>query len=429
MKISFFLLFVINICFPQATSLPFYGAGELIGNQDISSIGLGNGMFYSGSKYEISSSSPSSLWKTPFTRFSIHSGMNYLKVPTYSRQFQHDLTHFSVLFPIGNHKAFGFGLKPTYRTNTIEIEQDFEFLGVNESTTSLPIAYQKNFFLKGGISDLFMQYSFKLNSKLSFGFQYSFLFGNQTTDERRSSYEVHIDSTQLNQMAIYEFWHDDELYYLYEENSEITYLKNSNRFSGSRMILEGKYIHDIHEFTFRTSIDGVMNIKRKDMQNTSDTIYYNYYDYKVSNNVSELALGYHYNKFNDLGFIMETRINHPIDLPEAVSLFNILAPKERSFHFGFYKRINNPKFSLWNNVNLRTGFYLKELNSNGNDFVDLGFTLGLGLEYLSNSQSIDIALRSGKRESLIVNDKYENYLSLHIGVMTGEKWFMKRRRK
>ena len=172
-----------------------------------------------------------------------------------------------------------------------------------------------------------------------------------------------------------------------------------------------------------------MMINRKDMQNTSDTVYYNYYDYKVSENISELALGYHYKKIKNLGFIMEARINHPIDLPEAVSLFNILAPKERSFHFGFYKRINNPKFSLWNNVNLRTGFYLKELNFNGNDFVDLGFTLGFGLEYLSNSQSIDIALRSGKRESLIVNDKFENYLSLHIGIMTGEKWFMKRRRK
>jgi len=428
MKI-FLFLFVFNICFPQATSFPFYGVGELIGNQDISSIGLGNGTFYSGNQFEIASSSPSSLWKTPFTRFSIHSGMNYLKVPTFPEQFQHDLTHFSVLFPIGGHKAFGFGLKPAYRTNTIEIDQNFEFLGVNNVTTSLPIAYQNSFFLKGGISDLFIQYSFKFNSKLSFGFQYSFLFGNQTVDERRRAYEVNIDSTQSNQMAIYEFWHDDGLYYLYEEHSEDTYLKNSNRFSGSRMILEGKYIYDIHEFTFRTSIDGKMIINRKDMQNTSDTVYYNYYDYKVSDNISELALGYHYKKIKNLGFIMEARINHPIDLPEAISLFNILAPKERSVHFGFYKRINNPKFSLWNNVNLRTGFYLKELNSNGNDFVDLGFTLGFGLEYLSNSQSIDIALRSGKRESLIVNDKFENYLSLHIGVMTGEKWFMKRRRK
>ena len=193
MKIILFL-FIFNICFPQATSFPFYGVGELIGNQDISSIGLGNGTFYSGNQFEVSSSSPSSLWKTPFTRFSIHSGMNYLKVPTYPEQFQHDLTHFSVLFPIGGHKAFGFGLKPAYRTNTIEIDQSFEFLGVNDVTTSLPIAYQKSFFLKGGISDLFIQYSFKFNPKLSFGFQYSFiLFMKYISGFKRVWYRLIVD--------------------------------------------------------------------------------------------------------------------------------------------------------------------------------------------------------------------------------------------
>ena len=50
---TFFLLILISICFPQATSLPLYGAGELVGNQDVSTIGLGNGTFYSGNKYEI----------------------------------------------------------------------------------------------------------------------------------------------------------------------------------------------------------------------------------------------------------------------------------------------------------------------------------------------------------------------------------------
>ena len=78
------------------------------------------------------------------------------------------------------------------KTNIIEIDQSFEFLGVNDVTTSLPIAYQKSFFLKGGISDLFIQYSFKFNPKLSFGFQYSFLFGNQIVEERRYTYDIQI---------------------------------------------------------------------------------------------------------------------------------------------------------------------------------------------------------------------------------------------
>ena len=70
MRFYHFLL-IFNFCFSQATSLPIYGAGELIGNQDASAMGLGNGTFYSANKFGISLSSPSSLWRTPYTYFSI----------------------------------------------------------------------------------------------------------------------------------------------------------------------------------------------------------------------------------------------------------------------------------------------------------------------------------------------------------------------
>ena len=36
------------------------------------------------------------------------------------------------------------------------------------------------------------------------------------------------------------------------------------------------------------------------------------------------------------------------------------------------------------------------------------FTFGLGLEYLSNTQAFDIALRIGNRESYILHDHYEH---------------------
>ena len=46
-----------------------------------------------------------------------------------------------------------------------------------------------------------------------------------------------------------------------------------------------------------------------------------------------------------------------------------------------------------------------------------------------NTQSINLALRVGKKESRVINGGYEEYISFHIGITTGEKWFMKRRRK
>ena len=81
------------------------------------------------------------------------------------------------------------------------------------------------------------------------------------------------------------------------------------------------------------------------------------------------------------------------------------------------------------NLNIRGGAYLKELDFTGGKLLDYGGTLGLGIEYLGNTQSIDLALRLGKKENIVLDGKFEEYISFHIGITTGEKWFMKRRRK
>ena len=132
MRISIILL-LINFCFTQASGLALYGVGEKIGNIDVSSIALGNSTFFSGNKYGITTSSPSTLWKSVLTQFTIHSGINYLNISSYPQQFQHNLTHFSLTFPVGNKKVFGFGLKPAFRTNKLEIEEDLQFIGADKS--------------------------------------------------------------------------------------------------------------------------------------------------------------------------------------------------------------------------------------------------------------------------------------------------------
>ena len=80
-------------------------------------------------------------------------------------------------------------------------------------------------------------------------------------------------------------------------------------------------------------------------------------------------------------------------------------------------------------MNLRVGGYLKELDFTGKTYFDYGVTLGFGLEYIHYTQALDFAFRIGNRDSFIITGGKENYLSFHIGVTTGEKWFLKRRRK
>ena len=103
MKIMFVILFI-EVSFSQSTSLSLYGVGEKYGVTAASTIGLGNSTFFSGNKYNISTNSPSSLWRSTLTRFTIHSGMNYLTSPQITQQYEQNLTFFSISFPcIFNH--------------------------------------------------------------------------------------------------------------------------------------------------------------------------------------------------------------------------------------------------------------------------------------------------------------------------------------
>ena len=112
MKKYLLLLIIMGFGYSQATGFAIYGVGERTQNTDPTAIGLGNSSFFSGNSKNISNESPSSLWRSALTRFSIYSGINYLKREQFPEQYQHNLTSFSVLFPVGNKKVFGFGLQP-----------------------------------------------------------------------------------------------------------------------------------------------------------------------------------------------------------------------------------------------------------------------------------------------------------------------------
>ena len=145
--------------------------------------------------------------------------------------------------------------------------------------------------------------------------------------------------------------------------------------------------------------------------------------------ISELGLGYLYKIKSNSGITIELHKKYPFNIPANAALFNIMPPEENSIHFGSYYQIRNSKIGFWNNLNIRGGAYLKELDFTGEKFLDYGGTLGLGIEYLGYSQSIDLALRAGKKESRVLDGEYEEYISFHIGIITGEKWFIKNRRK
>ena len=435
MKRYVFPLVITVLCYSQSTGFAIYGVGENIQNNDPASLSMGNSQFFSGNLKNISTGSPSSLWRSALTRFTIHAGINVLKSTQFSEQYHQNLTTISLLFPVGNKKVFGFGLQPVYRTNRFDIrDEEFQFIGADESSSGMPIAFKNNYSIDGGISALFFEYSQKLYPHVSGGLKYSFLFGNQYLDDELSTYDVIIDTT-LHGLLIGEIVANDNILYVQYENSVVTRLKKFRKFSGSILSLEGRYTVEKQEWVLRASVSGKTTVETQNIQciglckidgSNADTTKYEDFSSAI---ISEFGFGYQYKIKNNLGITIELHKKYPFNIPENAILFNVMPPDENSIHLGSYYQIRNSKVGFWNNLNVRGGTYLKGLNFTGELFLDYGATLGIGIEYLGNSQSVDFSFRTGKMESRIINGKYEEYISLHIGITTGEKWFMKSRRK
>jgi len=430
MKIYSFLILITGIGFSQATGLSAYGVGEKIHNSDPASLALGNSSFFSGNSKHISIDSPSSLWRSTLTRFSIHSGFNYLSTAQYPDQYQQNLTSFSILFPVGIKKVFGFGLQPTYRSNKLNItDEDFKFIGADESITGAPIAYKNTYAIDGGISELFLLYSQKLTHNISGGIKYSLLFGNQILNDELYTYDIQFDTSSSGGLLINEFVDNEDTLYAKADNPVMTEINKHRIFSGSSISAEGRYADEKHELVVSLMLNGKINVETTNqltMVNLPTSNTFKNSSTKVS---SDIGLGYRYKILNNSGMTVEIHNKSPFNIPENVAIFNIMPPGEKSIHFGSYYQIRNSKISYWNNLNIRGGAYAKDLEFTDGVFKDVGGTIGFGLEYLGNTQSIDFAFRFGKKDSRLITGEYEEYISFHIGMTTGEKWFMKRRRK
>ena len=331
MNILFVILFI-GLSFSQSTSLSLYGVGEKYGVTDVSTIALGNSTFFSGNKYNISSNSPSSLWRSALTRFAIHSGMNYLNNPQIPQQYEHKLTFFSLSFPVGIKKVIGFGIQPAFRTNKIEIEETIQYSEDDTNFAGIPFAYKNIYFVDGGISKVFLQYSQKIISNSSLGFQYSYLFGNQFLDDILYIYDVELD-----------------------EIESITNVTKSHQFAGSEILIEGRYATPKQEWVIRTGFNGKTKVQ------TEITQFPDYLSKNTSQaKLSEVAFGYQYMASDHLGILSEFHLNYPFNVPDAIALFNTMPPKETSIHFGtYYQYVNqygqkqkNQQFHILQQLNL-----------------------------------------------------------------------------
>ncbi len=331
---------------------------------------------------------------------------------------------------MGNKKVIGLGLKPTYRTNKLTVtDEEFQFIGADESITGVPIAYKNSYTIDGGISEIFFEYSRKLTPHFSGGIKYSILFGNQLLNDELYTYDVIIDTSYSGGLLIKEFEDNGDTLYVKAENGVMTEVNKFRKFSGSSISAEGRYSSQKLELVLNVSINGKTKVETTNQITVGNSTSTNIFENSATNLSSAIGLGFRSKISNNSGITVEIHNKSPFNIPENAALFDIVPPAESSIHFGSYYQFRNSKIGYWNNLNIRGGAYVKNLDFTDGIFRDVGATVGLGIEYLGNTQSVDLALRLGKKESKLLIGEYEEYISFHIGITTGEKWFMKRRRK
>ena len=410
---KFHILLFISLLFPQSSSLGIYGFGEMVESYDASSVALGDSKFFSGNSNSFSISSPSSYWKSSLVK--LYATLQFSQSDFASNDLQEN--HFQVfafIFPVGSNRACAFGMNPLYRTNMELVEEDLNFIGADSSPQTNPVAFRTTYDFNGGVSEFFIAYSMKINTKLSFGVRLSKLFGNSNNRYVLS----------LNDVSF-----DDEGNILFNappsEGPYISYGNYKNRYSGYSYNLEGRYEND--NIGIVLSYLETSSLKIKFTPEYDLIGYTNYTENNINSSIKKYDLGVQYLLKEDFGIIGEIHNTKSFKSFDFLNILKQNSPDIFSVHFGLFGTFHLKDKGILNELNLRMGLYSKLLNLDDLDLLDQGLTFGLGLEFLDGKSSIDLSFLMGERETEYAF-KDERYYKCILSIANNEKWFQKERK-
>ncbi len=410
--------------FSQSTSLALTGLGEPVQTVDPAALALGGSQYFSGRSDGVCFSSTSSLWQSALTRISMSTTFGLVETDILPQQTHQYFNQIGVNFKIGPDQQFGLGVKPWTRHDFYLLEQlgDHPVVQFDDSYFSSV----SKFHGVGGISHFFLNYSAKVNEQYALGLQWDVEFGSQEIIDSILTYSA----------------------YTNPETGEMTYggtpiettaLERKNRFSGNLFQLEGRYFSDRQQIVVSAAI-------RTNLKVVSDTYFFSSGSAPKTSvsegfSLTELGIGYLVHTGENTGWIGEMHLNGSTDIPIELLLFEKNGAAGQSVSGGYFYRYDNPRIGAWNTLSGRIGAYFtrRDFNSvsisdalsnlDGKAYHDFGITCGLGMEYIRNSNYVDIGLKIGQRSGVFPEYETERYIELVVGLSTGEAWFVKRKRK
>lgn len=304
-----------------------------------------------------------------------------------------DFSSFSMKFPIGEFAGVAFGLKPDFRVN-------YE----TSNTEMLPFDGDTLEFLndteyKGGISEAYIGFGYKIGSRLSVGLKSILSFGNydfynfaqQKGDNNKSNYHEKLKMAGFG-TEIGVGWREKDKYAI-----AMSYSIN-------------------HRFNYRS----IFNFYRGPDKSTSN---------KKLEMPSKFTLALQKKLMNQLYFTSDFYyLQGYSDLVEKVDFFSNVK-SDKSYYLGLgLERVHGEKKmkQFWKNLDYRLGAYYRTepFYRQKGQIKDICLSAGLGIPLNFNMTMIDIGFQYINRSGFLEDEiGKETIYKLNFGITTGGLWF------
>ena len=389
-----------------ASQYSYYGLGEVKfrGTEDSKSMG---GLGIVGDSIQLNLMNPASYSKLKMTTFAVGGTGSFTNFKTDAEKEKAQRTSFNYLaigLPMGK-IGVAFGLKP------------YSAVGYkNETTLNNRLSRADG---SGFINKVFIGSSYSFNNKLSFGFDFSYHFGDITNDfsERVLSPDLTQYTTlERNRTELNGISFNLGMLYNTKINSKLT-LHSSLTYSPESKLSTENY---------RNISTIVYSVSGSELYNDNEEINIPNKDLIIPSKLS-FGFGLGENKKWLLG--SEITFTQNKNLVNRFTETNSILYKNASRYAigGYYIPKYDSFSSYFDRIVYRAGFKYENtgLVLKNESIKDYGMNFGLGLPL--GFSKIDLGFEFGKRGTTANGLIEENYFNLSVGLNLNAKWFEKRK--
>ena len=319
------------------------------------------------------------------------------------------------LIPIRSEYAIGLSVKPVNNLNSSFKTDTVNYLMHDEN-----LSISREFKSGGGVMASSFAFSLPINSKMNVGLSFNSYFGSSRTEKSIIVNNIYYRSLGINTYkgSSYDLFFSGDFF----ESDKIVLSMYSGIVKTNTPLSSYAYNFDLFEDT-----DGDLIPTSNDFPNNTnvDTL-------KVENLYSpnSFSLGFNVDFKNSLNTYFEFQLwNDNAQNIKSFGLFNDKIVSNNHLGAGIVKfgDINDKDWQ--DKITFRLGAYRKDYKmlSFGNNIIENGLSLGLGIKFGNTANQLDLSFNNGTRIS--ENNFSETFKQFSIGISVGDVWFLRRRAK